>query len=44
MIVPKALAGDLVLDVVNGKSGSRVAGSILGIGELVSEDFPILVS
>jgi hypothetical protein len=41
--IPNALAGNLVLDVVNGKSGSRVASGILGIGELASEDFPVLV-
>lgn len=42
--IPNALAGNLILDVVNGKSGSRVASSILGVGELVAEDFPVLVA
>lgn len=41
--IPNALAGNLILDVVNGKSRSRVASGILGIGELITEDFPVLV-
>lgn len=39
--IPLALSWNLVLNVVGGISGRRVSSSILGIGELCTENFPV---
>lgn len=40
---PLALAGNLVLDIVDGVTGRGAALAVLGIGELVAEDLVVLV-
>lgn len=40
---PLALAGELVLDVVDGVAGSGAVEAVLGAGELVAEDLVVLV-
>jgi hypothetical protein len=40
---PLALAGQLVLDIVDCVAGSGAAQAVLGVGELVAEDLVVLV-
>lgn len=40
---PLALAGNLVLDIVDGVTGGGAALAVFGIGELVAEDLVVLV-
>lgn len=40
---PLALAGQLVLDIVDCVAGSGATQAVLGVGELVAEDLVVLV-
>lgn len=41
--IPLTLSGNLILNIVGGISGRRVASSILGISELCTENLPVRI-